>query len=55
VDKPFIGEARQPVDQERYGQAIRLLYGTSLAMAAITVVGLLAGRAGVWGLLSLVR
>ncbi|HLD47259.1 MAG TPA: adenosylcobinamide-phosphate synthase CbiB [Desulfobaccales bacterium] len=55
VDKPFIGEAGQPLDQERYGQAIRLLYGASLSMAAITVVGLLAGRAGVWGLLSLVR
>ncbi|MGO8762144.1 MAG: adenosylcobinamide-phosphate synthase CbiB [Desulfobaccales bacterium] len=55
VDKPFIGEASQPLDQERYGQAIRLLYGTSLAMAAITLAGLLAGRAGVWGLLSLVR
>ena len=55
VDKPFIGEANQPLDQKRYGQAIRLLYGTSLAMAAITLVGLLAGRAGVWGLLSLVR
>jgi adenosylcobinamide-phosphate synthase len=55
VDKPFIGEAGQPLDQERYGQAIRLLYGTSVAMAAITLVGLLAGRAGVWGLLSLVR
>jgi adenosylcobinamide-phosphate synthase len=55
VDKPFIGEARQPLDQERYGQAIRLLYGTSVAMAAITLLGLLIGRAGVWGLLSLVR
>jgi adenosylcobinamide-phosphate synthase len=55
VDKPFIGEASRPLDQERYGQAIRLLYGTSLAMAAITLAGLLAGRAGVWGLLSLVR
>jgi adenosylcobinamide-phosphate synthase len=55
VDKPFIGEASQSLDQERYGQAIRLLYGTSLSMAAITLVGLLAGRAGVWGLLSLVR
>ena len=28
---------------------------TLVAMAAITLVGLLAGRAGVWGLLSLVR
>jgi adenosylcobinamide-phosphate synthase len=55
VDKPFIGEASQPLDQERYGQAIRLLYGTSLLMAALTLVGLLAGRAGVWGLLSLIR
>jgi adenosylcobinamide-phosphate synthase len=55
VDKPFIGEASQPLDQERYRQAVRLLYGTSLAMAALTLVGFLAGRAGVWGLLSLVR
>jgi adenosylcobinamide-phosphate synthase len=55
VEKPFIGEAIQPLDQERYRQAVSLLYGTSLAMAAITLVGLVAGRAGVWGLLSLVR
>jgi adenosylcobinamide-phosphate synthase len=55
VDKPFIGEAGQPLDQERYRQAVRLLYGTSLTMATLTLVGLLASRAGVWGLLSLVR
>jgi adenosylcobinamide-phosphate synthase len=55
VDKPFIGEADQLLDHERYLQAVRLLYGTSLLMAALTLVGLLAGRAGVWGLLSLVR
>jgi adenosylcobinamide-phosphate synthase len=55
VDKPFIGEPGQPLDQERYRQAVRLLYGTSLCMAAITLVGLLAARAGVWGLLSLIR
>jgi adenosylcobinamide-phosphate synthase len=55
VEKPFIGEARQPLDQERYGQAVRLLYGTSILMASITLTGLLASRAGVWGLLSLVR
>jgi adenosylcobinamide-phosphate synthase len=55
VDKPFIGEARQPLNRERYRQAIRLLYGTSVAMAVLTLVGLLIGRAGVWGLLSLVR
>jgi adenosylcobinamide-phosphate synthase len=55
VDKPFIGDPGQPLDQELYHQAIRLLYGTSLAMAAITLVGLLAARAGVWGLLSLIR
>ena len=55
VEKPFIGDPGQPLDQERYRQAIRLLYGTSLAMAALTLVGLLAARAGVWGLLSLIR
>jgi adenosylcobinamide-phosphate synthase len=55
VEKPFIGDPGHPLDQERYRQAIRLLYGTSLAMAAITLVGLLAARAGVWGLLSLIR
>ena len=55
VEKPFIGEPGQPLDQERYRQAVRLLYGTSLAMAALTLVGLLAARAGVWGLLSLIR
>ena len=55
VEKPFIGEPNQPLDHERYQQAVRLLYGTSLAMAALTLMGLLAGRAGVWGLLSLVR
>jgi adenosylcobinamide-phosphate synthase len=55
VEKPYIGEPRQPLDQERYRQAVRLLYGTSLAMAALTLMGLVAGRAGVWGLLSLVR
>jgi adenosylcobinamide-phosphate synthase len=53
VEKPHIGDPGRPLDQERYRQAVRLLYGTSLAMAAITLVGLLAGRAGVWGLLSL--
>ena len=55
VEKPFIGDPGHPLDQERYRQAIRLLYGTSLAMAAVTLVGLLAARAGVWGLLSLLR
>ena len=55
VEKPLIGEPGQPLDQERYRQAVRLLYGTSLAMAALTLAGLLAARAGVWGLLSLIR
>lgn len=54
VEKPFIGEPGQPLDQERYRQAVRLLYGTSLAMAALTLLGLLAARAGVWGLFSLI-
>jgi adenosylcobinamide-phosphate synthase len=55
VNKPWIGEARQALDQEHYRQAIRLLYGTSLLMAGLTLAGLLAGGAGVWGLLPLIR
>jgi adenosylcobinamide-phosphate synthase len=55
VNKPFIGEATHPLDPERYRRALRMLYGTSLMMAALSLTGLLAGRAGVWGLLPLVR
>lgn len=55
VEKPYIGEANQPLDRRRYRQAVRLLYGTSLVMAAVTLVGLQVSHAGVWGLLSLVR
>ncbi|MFZ5450184.1 MAG: adenosylcobinamide-phosphate synthase CbiB [Thermodesulfobacteriota bacterium] len=55
VDKPFIGEARQPLDRRRYRQAVRLLYSTSLLMAALTLVSLQLSHAGVWGLLSLIR
>ena len=55
VEKPFIGEAGQPLDRKRYRQAVRLLYGTSLVMAALTLIGLQVSQAGVWGLLSLVR
>ena len=55
VDKPFIGEPDAPLSAEKYRQAIRLLYTTSMLMAALTFLALLAGGAGVWGLLSLVR
>jgi adenosylcobinamide-phosphate synthase len=55
VEKPYIGEPAQELDSERYRQAIRLMYATSAAMAALTLAALLAGRAGVWGLLSLIR
>jgi adenosylcobinamide-phosphate synthase len=55
VNKPLIGDARQALDRERYRQAVRLLYGTSLLMAVLTLAGLLAGVAGVWGLLRLIR
>ncbi len=53
VEKPYIGEADQPLDRDRYRQAIRLLYGTSLLMATLTLVGLQVSHAGVWGVLSL--
>jgi adenosylcobinamide-phosphate synthase len=55
VEKPFIGEALEPLDRRRYRRAIRVLYGTSVAMATLTLVGLQVSQAGVWGLLSLVR
>jgi adenosylcobinamide-phosphate synthase len=55
VEKPFIGEAHNPLDHKRYLQAVRLLYGTSAAMAVLTLVGLQVGHAGIWGLLSLLR
>jgi len=55
VEKPFIGEAGQPLDRKRYRQAVRLLYGTSVVMATLTLIGLQVSRAGVWGLLSLLR
>jgi adenosylcobinamide-phosphate synthase len=55
VEKPLIGEARQPLDRHRYRQAVRLLYGTSLVMATLTLVGLQVSHAGAWGLLSLLR
>jgi adenosylcobinamide-phosphate synthase len=55
VAKPFLGESGAPLSAEKYGQAIRLLYATSLLMAAFTFLVLLASGAGVWGLLALVR
>jgi len=55
VDKPFIGEATRALDQESYFGAIQLLYVTSGLMAGLTLAGLYFGRAGVWGLWSLVR
>jgi adenosylcobinamide-phosphate synthase len=55
VEKPFIGEALEPLDRRRYRRAIRVLYGTSLMMATLTLVGLQVSQAGIWGLLSLVR
>jgi len=55
VEKPFIGEPTRALDPESYRQAIGLLYGTSILMAALTLAGLYFSGAGVWGLLSLVR
>ena len=55
MDKPFIGDPVKPLSESQYPQAIRLLYATSLLMAALTFLSLLAGGAGVWGLLGLLR
>ncbi len=51
VDKSFIGDPAKPLSESQYSQAIRLLYATSLLMAALTFLVLLASGAGVWGLL----
>ncbi|MFZ5453051.1 MAG: adenosylcobinamide-phosphate synthase CbiB [Thermodesulfobacteriota bacterium] len=55
VQKPFIGDPRQPLAAPHHRQAIRVLYATSLMMAGITFIALLAGSAGPWGLLGLIR
>jgi adenosylcobinamide-phosphate synthase len=55
VNKPFIGDPSQALDASHYPQAVRLLYATSLLMAAITLLTLLASGAGVWGLSGLCR
>ncbi len=51
VQKPFIGDPHRPLSALHYRQAVRVLYATSLIMAALTFAALLATRAGVWGLL----
>jgi len=52
LDKTFIGDPHaSPLSWVNYRQAIRLLYATSLLMAAITFLSLLASGAGVWGIL----
>ncbi len=55
VEKPFIGDPVKPLSESQYPQAIRMLYITSLLMAALTFLSLWASGAGVWGVLSLVR
>jgi adenosylcobinamide-phosphate synthase len=55
VDKPFIGQPDQQLSAEKYSQAIRLLYAASLLLAALTFFSLLAGGAGLWGLLGRLR
>ena len=51
--KPFIGEPTRPLSAAQYPQAVRLLYGVSLLMAALTFLCLQLTGAGVWGLIGL--
>jgi len=55
VNKPYIGDPHQPLKAYHYLQAIRILYVTSLLMAALTFLVLYLSRAGVWGVLGLLR
>ena len=54
VDRPYLGDPGQPLSAQTYDSAIRLLYATSLLMAALTFLVLLACGAGIWGLLRVV-
>ncbi len=52
VEKPFLGDpGKGPLDHRHYQAAVRLLYAVSLAMAALTALGLGVSGAGAWGLL----
>ena len=51
VDRPYLGDPGQPPSAQTYDSAIRLLYVTSLLMAALTFLILLISGAGIWGLL----
>jgi adenosylcobinamide-phosphate synthase len=53
VKKPFIGEPRQPLGAIHYYQGVRVLYATSLLMAALTFLALYLTHAAAWGLLGL--
>lgn len=54
ADKPFIGEpSLAPLNAGHYRGAVRLLYGTSLLLAAATFLALKLYGAGVWGIMAL--
>lgn len=55
VKKPFIGEPLQPLGALHYHQAVRVLYATSLLMAALTFAGLYLTHAAAWGLVGSLR
>jgi adenosylcobinamide-phosphate synthase len=55
VNKPYIGDPGQPLLPDHYRQAVRVLYATSLLMAALTFLALYLSRADAWGLLGLLR
>jgi adenosylcobinamide-phosphate synthase len=53
VDKPYIGDPGLALNSRHYRQALVLLYGVSVLMAAFTFLILLATGAGLSGLLGL--
>ena len=53
ADKPFIGDpSLEVLNAGHYRRAVLLLYGTSFAMAGITLFALKLGGAGVWGIIA---
>jgi adenosylcobinamide-phosphate synthase len=53
VDKPYIGDPGPDLAPRHYRQAIGLLYGVSLIMAALTAGALWLSGADVWGMAGL--
>ncbi len=51
IDKPFLGDPGHELTSGDHARALRLLYGSSLSAAALSLISLILTHAGWWGLL----